>query len=171
MLPDPRPHSRLPRQGANASTRTNGEIGPPQSGIELSTLAGGVAPFSRVAEAHRVTTESIDTLFEHLPVGLLVVDRDGRVVFANEAARALRIERLEPLQWAVTRALLTEDAVREDEIEIVTPGQPRRWLSACVSPVRVHGVGVTAAFVTLADVTARERLREWDPVIQTLVNL
>jgi len=144
---------------------------PPQFGIEPPLVAGGVAPFSRVAAAHRVTAESVDNLLEHLPVGLLVVDRDGRVVFANQAARALRIERLEPLQWAVTRALLTEDAVREDEIEIVTPGQPRRWLSACVSPLRVPGVGVTAAFVTIADATARKRLREWDPVIQTLVNL
>jgi PAS domain-containing protein len=171
MVPDPRSYSRLPRQGVNASARTDGEVVPPQPGLEPPIEAGGVAPFSRVAEAHRVTAESVDTLLEHLPVGLLVVDRDGRVVFANEAARALRIERLEPLQWAVTRALLTEDAVREDEIEIVTPGQPRRWLSACVSPLRVPGVGVTAAFVTVADATARKRLREWDPVIQTLVNL
>jgi len=154
----------------NASTGTDGEALPP-SCVEPRVLAGDAAPFSRVAEAHRVSAESVDTLLEHLPLGLLVVDRDGRVVFANEAARALRIERLEPLQWAVTRALLTEDAVREDEIEIVTPGQPRRWLSACVSPLRVPGVGVTAAFVTIADATARKRLREWDPVIQTLVNL
>ena len=171
MVPDPRSYSRLPTQGVNAFTRTDREVLPPQPGVETPILADGVAPFSKVVEAHRVTAESVDTLLEHLPVGLLVVDRDGRVAFANEAARALRIERLEPLQWAVTRALLTEDAVREDEIEIVAPGQPRRWLSACISPLRVPGVGVTAAFVTLADATARKRLREWDPVIQTLVNL
>ena len=137
----------------------------------LPDLASCVAPFSRVAEANGVTADAVDNLLEHLPVGLLVMDRDGRVVFANEAARALSIERLEPLQWAVTRALLTEDDVREDEIEIVAPGHPRRWLSAHVSPVRVTGVGVTAAFVTLTDATARKRMREWDPVIQTLVNL
>ena len=170
MLPDPCRRSQLPRQGVNASTGTDGEALPP-SCVEPPMLTGGVVPFSGVVQAHRVSAESVDTLLEHLPVGLLVVDRDGRVVFANEAARALRIERLEPLQWAVTRALLTEDAVREDEIEIAAPGQPRRWLSACVSPLRVPGVGVTAAFVTLADATARKRLREWDPVIQTLVNL
>ena len=134
-------------------------------------LANCVAPFSRVAEAHGVTADAVDNLLEHLPVGLLVVDRDGRVVFANGAARALPIERLEPLQWAVTRALLTEDAVREDEIAILAPGQPRRWLSAHITPLRVTGVGVTAAFVTLVDATARKRLREWDPVIQTLINL
>jgi len=171
MLPDPCRQSQLPRQGMNGSTGTDGEALPPPSCVEPPILAGGVAPFSRVVQAHRVSAESVDTLLENLPVGLLVVDRDGRVVFANEAARALRIERLEPLQWAVTRALLTEDAVREDEIEIAAPGRPRRWLSACVSPLRVPGVGVTAAFVTLVDATARKRLREWDPVIQTLVNL
>jgi PAS domain-containing protein len=128
-------------------------------------------PFSRAAEAHGVTTAEIDNLLDHLPTGLLLVNRDGRAVYANEAARALRIERLEPLQWAVTRALLTEDAVREDEIEVATPGQPRRWLSANVLPVRVPGVGVTAAFVAVSDVTARSRMRAWDPVIETLVNL
>ncbi len=128
-------------------------------------------PFSRVAEAQGVTWPMMDGLLEQLPVGLMVVDRDGRVVFANAAARALRVERLEPLQWAVTRALLTEDAVREDEVEIVAPGQPRRVLSVHVMPVRVSGSGVTAAFVTLSDVTARERMRAWDPVIESLVNL
>ena len=137
----------------------------------LPDLANCVEPFSRVADAHGVAAHAVDNLLEHLPVGLLVVDRDGRVVFANDAARALPIERLEPLQWAVTRALLTEDDVREDEIEIVAPGHPRRWLSAHISPVRVPGFGVTAAFVTLADSTARKCMREWDPVIQTLVNL
>ena len=137
----------------------------------LPGVANCVAAFSGVAEAHGVTADALDNLLEHLPVGLLVVDRDGRVVFANETARALPIERLEPLQWAVTRALLTEDAVREDEIEILAPGQRRRWLSAHITPLRVTGVGVTAAFVTLVDATARKRLREWDPVIQTLINL
>jgi PAS domain-containing protein len=128
-------------------------------------------PFSRIAEALGVTPTALDGLLEYLPTGFVVVDRDGRVAYANAAARALRIDRLEPLQWAVTRALLTEDAVREEEIEVVTPGQPRRWLSANVIPVKVTGLGVNAAFVTVSDVTARARMRAWDPVIETLVNL
>ena len=127
--------------------------------------------FSRVAEAQRISSAALDQLLDQLPAGVMVVDRDGRVVYANRVARALKVERLEPLQWAVTRALLTEDAVREDEIEVAAPGQSRRLLSAHVMPVRVSGRGVTAAFVTLSDVTARERMRAWDPVIETLVNL
>lgn len=127
--------------------------------------------FSQVADEHRVMGPAIDSLFEHLPVGVLIVDRDGRVAYANRAAHALHVERLERVQWAITRALLVENAVREDEIEIVSPGNPSRWLSAQVVPVRVPGRGVHAALVTIADVTARTRLTAWNPVIESLVNL
>jgi PAS domain-containing protein len=129
------------------------------------------SPFSCVAGQHGVSSAAVDALLEHLPVGVWLVDRDGRVVFANEKARALRVEGLEQLQWAITRALLTEDPVREDEIQVVVRGQPRRWLSAQITPVRSAGRGVTAAFVTLTDATAGMRMRHWDPVIESLVNL
>jgi PAS domain-containing protein len=127
--------------------------------------------FSRVADEHDVTPSAVDSLLENLPVGIWITDRNGRVVFANPAARALRVDGLEVLQWAVTRGLLTEEPVSEDAIEIVTNGQPRRWVGAHVMPVRVAGRGVTAALVTLADVTARSRMRQWQPVIESLVNL
>jgi PAS domain-containing protein len=91
-------------------------------------------PFSRIAEALAISPPVIDDLLEHIPVGLLVVDANGEVVFANAAARSLRIDHLEPLQWAITRALLTEDNVREDEIQIAPLGEPRRWISAHIIP-------------------------------------
>ena len=127
--------------------------------------------FSRIAEAYRISPPVIDDLLEHLPVGLMVVDANGDVVFANATARSLRIDRLEPLQWAITRALLTEDEVREDEISIAPPGEPRRWISAHVIPIRVPKLGVNAAFVILSDVTARKQMAAWTPMIETLVNL
>jgi PAS domain-containing protein len=137
----------------------------------LPLTADGVTSFSRIVNAHLVPPAAVDNLLERLPVGVLIVDRDGRVVYANDAARALRIDRLEPVQWAVTRALLTEDAVREDEIKVVAPGEAPRRLSAHVIPVRAAGLGVNAAFVTLVDVTAKARMDAWNPVIESLVNL
>ena len=127
--------------------------------------------FSRAAEEQLVGGAAVDSLLDALPVGVLMVDRDGRLVYMNDAARALHIEQLEPLHWAVTRALLTEDVVREDEIEVVGPGDSRRWLSAQVIPVRKPGLGISAALVTLVDVTARARMAAWNPIIETLVNL
>jgi hypothetical protein len=93
------------------------------------------------------------------------------VVYANAEARTLRVEPLERIQWALTRALLTEDAVREEDIELMATGHPRRWMSALVTPLRTPGVGVYAAFVVVSDVTAQKRMAEWSPVIETLVNL
>ena len=134
-------------------------------------LTADHALLSRIADAHQIPAAAIDSLIEHLPVGVMVVDRDGRLVYENEAARALHIERLERLQWAITQALLTEDAVREDDIEVVVAGQPRRFLSAYVTPVHVAGLGANAAFVVVSDVTARTRMAAWTPMIETLVNL
>jgi PAS domain-containing protein len=139
--------------------------------MSAPVIADGNASFSRLTEAHLVPPEAVDELLEHLPVGLILVDRDGHAVYKNAAARALEIERLDPLQWAITRALLTEDAVRENEIQVAPLGEPRRWLSVYVAPVRVKGVGVNAAFVVLSDVTARAHMTAWRPMIETLVNL
>ena len=169
MLPDPRAQQRRQPPRECGPTRTERETQRDRH-IEAEPALRGTS-FSRIADELGAGPTALDGLLEHLPTGIMVVDRDGRAVYANAAARSLRLERLEPLQWAVTRALLTEDAVREDEIEVVTPGQPRRWLSVHVTPVKVSALGVNAAFVTLSDVTAPTKMRAWDPVIETLVNL
>ena len=135
------------------------------------TAARGDIAFSNIAQAHEIPAAAIDQLLEYLPVGVLVMDRDGRCVYANEAARALRIETAEPLQWAITRALLTEESVREDQMQIAPLGQPRRWISALITPVRVARLGVNAAFVVVSDVTARTHMNAWAPTIESLVNL
>jgi len=128
-------------------------------------------PLSRIAREHGVGAEAVDMMLEMLPVAVFMVDRDGHVVYANAQARTLRADRLDRIQWAVTRALLTEDAVREDDIELLADGNPRRWLSVLVTPLRTPGVGITAAFVVISDVTASKRLDGWTPVIESLVNL
>jgi PAS domain-containing protein len=139
--------------------------------MSFPLATNGRSPFSAIAEVHHVSPNAVDELLEHLPVAVMLVDRDGRMVYANDAARSLEIERLEPLQWAITRALLTEDVAREDDIEVAVLGKPRRWLSAYVTPIRVLGLGINAAFVVLTDVTARARMAAWTPVIESLVNL
>ena len=171
MLPNPQFGSLAPRptvSGTSAATR----VCPFERAVQPEHVAAARAtPFSRVAEEQRATSAAIDAFVEQLPVGVLLVDRDACVVYANEAARALRVERLEPLQWAIMRALLTEDAVRDDEIQVAAPGEPRCWLRAHVMPVRVAGLGVNGAFVTVSDMTASHQMNAWNPVIETLGNL
>lgn len=156
-VPTTHPPFAIPRPAFDRLLPREATIDEPSSAF--SRIALGIAP------------DAIDTLIEQLPVAVLIADRDGHVVYANKEARTLRVQRLERIQWAVTRALLTEDQVREDDIEFVADGQPRRWLTALVTPLRRPGVGVHAAFVIVSDVTARKRMAEWTPVIETLVNL
>ncbi len=127
--------------------------------------------FSHIAEAHQISPAVIDDLLEHIPVGLMIVDGNGKVVFANETARMLKIDHLEPLQWAITRALLTEDNVREDEIAVAPVGERPRCICAHIIPIRVAKLGMNAAFVVLSDVTARTQIAAWTPMIETLVAL
>src|SRR5574338_163092 len=164
------------RRGSARATRGGDML--PESRTNLDTpisrdplITDRPRTFSRVAEEYGVSAATIDGFIERLSVAVLIVDRDGRVVYANEAARALRVERLDAIQWAITRALLTEAPVREDELEVALPGEPRRWLSVYVTPVRVLGHGVNSALLTVTDQTARRRMDSWTPVIESLVNL
>jgi PAS domain-containing protein len=170
MLPNPRFATIPPQPTVRAGTPAAERVSAVERAVEdVASLRSTL--FSRAAEAQRVTAASVDALIEQLPVGVLLVDRDGRVVYANTAAHALRAERVEPLHWAVMRALLTEDAVREDEILVSVPGERKRWLSVQVTPLRVAELGVTAAVVTVSDGTASHQMSAWNPVIETLVNL
>jgi len=127
--------------------------------------------FSRIVREGKIAPAAVDALIDTMPVAVLVVDGRGRVLFSNAEARALHVERLERVHWAVTRALLIEDVVREDDIELVTDGEPRRWMSALITPLRNTGAAVHAAFVVISDVTARKRIDSWTPLIESLVNL
>ena len=39
--------------------------------------------FSRIAEAHEISPPAVDDLLEHIPVGLMVVDANGKVALYN----------------------------------------------------------------------------------------
>ena len=129
-----------------------------------------VATFSRAVDALDLGT-AIDTLVAGLPVGVLVADADGHVAYANAAARRLDAAALEPLRWAITRALLTEDAVRETAVAVRAPDQSCRWLDVDAVPMRDTRDGIAGALVTVVDATAGRRVAEWEPLVESLMNL
>jgi PAS domain-containing protein len=114
---------------------------------------------------------AVDTLVERLPVGVLLADRDGRVVYVSRAARRLDAERVEPVRWAITRALLLEDVVHRDALPVPVRGHARRWLDVDVAPVRDDERRITGAIATVADVTPNVRVAEWGPPIEPLTRL
>jgi PAS domain-containing protein len=140
-------------------------------GRDTDAPADAPPSLSRVPEAHRLDAAVIDTVIEQLPVGVLVADRSGLVVYANEVARGLRLDHLAPVRRALTCALRTGDAVREDTLELRQSTGSRGWFALTATPIRGAGGAVTSAVLTLADVTAARRLSDWEPVMESLINL
>ena len=137
------------------------------TGCPPDTLAPS---YSSVATAHGLDAGVLDVMLEQLPLGVLVADRDGRVVYANGAARDLGLADGAALRWTIMRALLTGDRVRGEAITLPTPGWPPRRLSVDVVPALRAGAA-DAVVLTVADVTARSQAAEWQPLIESLMNL
>jgi PAS domain-containing protein len=133
----------------------------------------------------RLRPAVLDTLLAQVEGGVLVLDADGRIAFANEAARRLRddgdlvTERRDrhggPVAWATdlatARALLTGETVRDEEVEYFGADGRRRWVRLAATPVRDAAGNVAAVVCTIADVTAAKHDAAWTPVIESLARL
>ncbi|MEP6999227.1 MAG: PAS domain-containing protein [bacterium] len=161
------------RTGANVSS--NADRSAPID-IPFGPVVGApVATFSQAAKAHRLASATLDALIEELPVGLLVVDRDGEVSFANSVARTLEANSVPSLQRVVARALRTDQVVSE-EFAVEPTGarkrlDSRRWLAVRAVPLRNAGARAHAAVVTVNDITAQTQAKSWEPVIASLMSL
>ena len=144
----------------------------------VSTNADTRAPaatFSQAAKAHRIGAAILDTMIEEIPVGLLVLNGDGEVTFANAAARALRAESVPSLRGLVSRALRSDRVLAE----VFTVGtqaartrlDSRRSLAVRVMPVSTEGARAHAVVVTVNDITAQVRADAWEPAIASLMSL
>ncbi|CAN5422370.1 hypothetical protein BH09GEM1_BH09GEM1_29930 [soil metagenome] len=161
------------RIGASVSTNADRRL-------SLDTAFGpvvgaAVATFRQAAKAHRLGPATLDALIEALPVGLLVVDGDGEVSFANAAARTLEGNAAPSLQRVASRALRTDQVVCE-EFAVEPAGargrlDARRWLAVRAVPVRNAGARAHAAVVTVDDITAQTHATSWEPVIASLMSL
>lgn len=137
----------------------------------LTHAAPPTATLSSASLACGLPITALDALVEQLPVGVMVADRVGRLAYANAAARRLGTDALAPVRWALTRALLTEDVVAEDAIRHPAPDGTPRWVDVRAAPGRDAQGRVAGAVVTIEEVTARRRVGEWAPIMDSLMNL
>ena len=133
----------------------------------------------------------INTLLEQLPVGVLVAGRDGQIEYLNATASAQLDERrrarepmdigsvspatqsakLGPLSWIIARALLTGELVRDEEVEYLGAHDEWRTFSVSATPIRDMEGEIEFVVVSFADVTLRNRARDWEPVMRSLSRL
>jgi PAS domain-containing protein len=168
---------------------TASQIAIPASRLSNWAMAATARP---IMEA-RLGPAVLHALLAQLPVGVLVADPKGRIVYENEFARHILasgepVDRVSAddapyagfhadgtpyrkMEWPMARALLLGEIVRDEEIDFLSPDGTRRWLSVSASPVRVVPGRIDAAVVTCTDVTTSKQATAWRPIIESLQRL
>lgn len=127
----------------------------------------------------------ITALVGQLPLGIVVASRDGQLEYVNAIASALFAEHrrtgdkppseepdaLEPMRWIIGRALLTNEKIRDEEIQYLANNDEWRTLSVSATPVEQTYVGPARIVLTFQDVTERNRGRDWEPLVRSLSRL
>ncbi|AGB38436.1 PAS domain S-box protein [Natronococcus occultus] len=159
------------------------------------TFPGAVADITDRKRAERQLAthkRQLETLFELLPVGVVVADADGRLIEANETARELwggdvfdaesvaeydrydgwwadTGEPIEPEEWTLARVLEGEEVTDPDVHEIETADGDRRIVMSHGMPVRNERGEISRGVVTQTDVTERrEYQRKLEETIEKL---
>ncbi|MFZ5815140.1 MAG: ATP-binding protein [Bacillota bacterium] len=145
----------------------------------LSTLAGQVGPAVSAAWLFEEVKEQRNTLLSitnSMAEGLLLVDANDRVRFANGAAgRLLQLEQPpawgQPLrqwfaQWPDGTVLHPTPTNGGSYADIQLPGPPRRTVAATIFPVMGEGLNYLGYGILLRDVTQERKLeRDKDELI------
>ncbi|WP_254527783.1 PAS domain-containing protein [Natrinema gelatinilyticum] len=140
--------------------------------------------------------DQLETLFEVLPVGVVVADADGRLIDANDTAREIwggdvfdagSVSEYEKysIRWAdsgdavapeemtMTRVLAGEDVREPDVFEIEAADGERRIIRVQGRPVVDEDGSVTRGVITFTDITERreyqQKLAESERRYRTLV--
>ncbi|TYL37782.1 PAS domain-containing sensor histidine kinase [Natronococcus pandeyae] len=124
----------------------------------------------------------LESLFELLPVAVVVADADGRLVEANETAREIwggdvfdaetvadyeqyngwwadTGEPVDPDEWTLARVLEGEEVTEPDICEIETTDGERRTVMLHGMPIRDASGEISHGVITQTDITERRQYR------------
>jgi PAS domain S-box-containing protein len=143
-------------------------------------MARDITERVRAAERVRQSERLLPLVLDALPVGVMVVDRDGDIVFANRAAKTVWAESIprgterwqrsrgwwhasgepvQPHEWASVRALVEGVAQLDQLVDIEAFDGTRRTIRNSAVPITV-GATVERVVIVNEDVTERVRLEE-----------
>lgn len=142
---------------------------PAPADLAPSSLSGALAVQGAAAGV-------VDALVDALPVGIVMTNRLGHVIYANDAARSSRVVELPALRRAIVHAVSADRARREERLECRAPGGgrhggARRWFDVAITPVPGDDRGPVGALLTITDETTRIQATEWRPLIDSLARL
>jgi two-component system, cell cycle sensor histidine kinase and response regulator CckA len=148
-----------------------------------------IAENLRLTEAEREARSALEaerarlaTILEHVPVGVVLAEASGQIVFRNRGVGQLighqpapgqsigegpRFTGLHPdgrpytpAEWPLARALGQGEVVSSEEIEIIRPDGNRVFFSFNAAPIRDPSGTIVAAVSAFHDVTHRRRVEQ-----------
>ena len=129
------------------------------------------------------TPALVEALITTLPIGLIVLAKDGSLVYVNDAARAFLSKAhtaAAPFAFdaVVARALLAGEVMRGKAItldsRVSARGRDcmaRRHYLVNATPLGVAGEEVDGLLITVEDVTARAEMDRFRPMIESIARL
>ncbi|MBF2094056.1 MAG: PAS domain S-box protein [Synechococcales cyanobacterium K44_A2020_017] len=128
----------------------------------------------QLEQALQDSQRKYQTLFQILPVGVSILDAEGRLVEVNQASEDISGFSLDELtqltydasswqilcpdgspmlssDYASTQALLGNQVIRGQEQGIVRPDGQIRWISVSAAPIPLDDYGVAIAFVDITE--------------------
>ena len=134
----------------------------------------------RMEEALRESQQKYQALFEILPVGISIIDKEGNIIEANPASEQIlgistaehTKRKYDDPQWQILRPdgtpipaselagvrAVTENRVIENlEMGMVKPDGEITWLSVTAAPIPLLGYGVVIAYI---DITERKQAEQ-----------
>jgi diguanylate cyclase (GGDEF)-like protein/PAS domain S-box-containing protein len=136
-------------------TNHNHLTDPAQPGVVAEML--DISDEMAAQEAVRAAEQLMRRLTETLPMGVLQVAADRRIIFAND--RAVRLAGARPGDRLELDAITLQMLAGGDDVDLEY-GRGGRRIRANVRPLTDGNGTVTGAIICLADVTADVRLRE-----------
>ncbi|GIJ50658.1 hypothetical protein Val02_75440 [Virgisporangium aliadipatigenens] len=142
----------------------------PEHGYVLAELLD-ITEEMAAQEALRASEQLLRRLTESLPVGVVQIDQDLRVVYHNERANRLLGRPVEQYRDAVApgdrtevddalRAVLADGVDADLEVGLVHPFRGTRRLTVSLRALSGSSGAVTGAIISLADITEDVRMRE-----------
>ena len=147
----------------------------------------------RMEDELRINLTKYSVLFDSLPIGVTVSDRDGKILEANqEATQLLGLLKEEQLQrqidgqeWSIirtdgtimpaeefasVRALKDQQRVENVEMGIIKGGDQVTWISVTATPLPLDNYGVVIAYNDISGrIKMEEALRKANDQLETIV--
>jgi PAS domain S-box-containing protein len=144
----------------------------------IFAAARDITERKQIEESLREREALLRTVFETLPVGVWITDKNGVIIQGNQAgqqiwagARYVGIDqfgeykgwwadtgkRIEPEEWAAARAVLKGETSINEEIEIECFDGSHKIILNSAAPIRDEKQEILGAFIVNQDITRRKR--------------